>query len=553
MVTGSPILECLQRAAQRRRQQQRSSQPSTSHGTHEMQITHQSEDAQSQSTSIPAHSTRAHRVHHVLPISTRAEIVKWMVSHVADSTDGEKHIASKAVRNFPGHFRGTNNANITRAQRLWKERLDYQSADGTISLRGSTACISRITKHGPKRVLLKARAGRGRRRQVWVDALHQDLRSEFDRLRRLGVKFNFNTLRYLALHLLHNTENTDYSANMPDPLSQMPLHLKIDLRWIQTFTERFNIISRTHKGKCRMSPAKEMEIEIAVASHLGTMCGLLTSGKVDESNLENADETHFIINVDNGKTLGFSGCDDVKYADVVSGGEGFTMVVRLSGGKQARVEPPFLVFVNKNRNYPIRGTPDCIEGVAYRTGPKGWMDAKIMPLWLSETRVIRPLSNGRERSLYVDNCSGHNDTPQLREAAEKIRTVIKYFPPNATHLIQPCDSFVIQKIKQRWSSHWETFKMDMIRAGKWKDGSGRLHNPGKTFFLKLAAKCVREVNLQRDGDGISYARKAMIITGMALNSNGIWEPSQLRPELQVIISKHRSVFDSSRSSAMGPQ
>lgn len=56
---------------------------------------------------------------------------------------------------------------------------------------------------------------------------------------------------------------------MPDPLSERPLHLKIDLRWIETFTEWYNTIvqtlsylgtadnstiSRTDILKCLISP-----------------------------------------------------------------------------------------------------------------------------------------------------------------------------------------------------------------------------------------------------------------------------------------------------------
>ncbi len=37
--------------------------------------------------------------------------------------------------------------------------------------------------------------------------------------------------------------------------------------------------------------------------------------------------------MDNGRALGFAGDDNVKYADVVSGGEGITMILRLTGGK----------------------------------------------------------------------------------------------------------------------------------------------------------------------------------------------------------------------------
>ena len=141
--------------------------------------------------------------------------------------------------------------------------------------------------------------------------------------------------------------------------------------------------------------------------------------------------------------------------------------------------------------------------------------------WISEKRVISSLPNCRRRVIFEDKCSGHIKTKKLKDAAERINTDIRYFPPNATHLIQPCDSFVIQKIKRAWTTRWEKFKMDMIKEGKWNDQSGCLLNPGKGFFLGLAADAVRDVNRQRDADGLTDGRKAMILTGMALNTNGV--------------------------------
>ena len=49
--------------------------------------------------------------------------------------------------------------------------------------------------------------------------------------------------------------------------------------------------------------------------------------------------------------------------------------------------------------------------------------------------------------------------------------------------------------------------------------------------------------MMRDKDGMTYARKAMIMCGMSLNTNGVWEEKQLKPELQEIIKKHRAYFD----------
>ena len=45
--------------------------------------------------------------------------------------------------------------------------------------------------------------------------------------------------------------------------------------------------------------------------------------------MENIDETHFSINMDNGKTLGFHGDTIVMYADVVARREAMTMVVKI--------------------------------------------------------------------------------------------------------------------------------------------------------------------------------------------------------------------------------
>lgn len=37
------------------------------------------------------------------------------------------------------------------------------------------------------------------------------------------------------------------------------------------------------------------------------------------------------------------------------------------------------------------------------------------------------------------------------EALEKINETFVYFPPDDSNLIQPCDSFVIQKLERAWT------------------------------------------------------------------------------------------------------
>ena len=49
--------------------------------------------------------------------------------------------------------------------------------------------------------------------------------------------------------------------------------------------------------------------------------------------MDNLDETHFVINMDNGRTLGFRGDSTIRYVEVVSGGDSMAMVVRISQGR----------------------------------------------------------------------------------------------------------------------------------------------------------------------------------------------------------------------------
>ena len=325
-------------------------------------------------------------------------------------------------------------------------------------LQGKSCSITRVSRNGFTRLFSKALPGRGRKREALVLALHKDLVEEFDRLRRLRVKINLGNLRALAVHLIKHSTSPSYSLNFMDPRTDVPIITKINARWIQTFADHFCIVSRAHTGKLLTSPAKEVFIEKEVSFHLGKLCREFRAGTPNESDVGNADQTHFVISYDNGRTLGFMGNEEIKYADVASGGEGMNMLVRISGGVEAKIENPLMVSKNQSRSYPIRCLPDNVPGVSYRSGPKGWMDTQVMHQWLQERRVITALPSGRKRILYNDNCSGYNKTVALSEAAIGINTEIRYFPKNATHLFQPCDYFVIQKNEEHGARDGKNLK-----------------------------------------------------------------------------------------------
>ncbi|POM81398.1 Hypothetical protein PHPALM_633 [Phytophthora palmivora] len=90
-----------------------------------------------------------------------------------------------------------------------------------------------------------------------------------------------------------------------------------------------------------------------------------------------------------------------------------------------------MIFMNAEGKHPIRGVKDNVPGVCYGTKPRG-----------------------RKKTVFLDNCSGHLEADEYHEEFDAINSDLKFFPPNATDLCQPADSFVNAKIKDAWKMKW---------------------------------------------------------------------------------------------------
>lgn len=458
---------------------------------------------------------------------------------------GRAKLMSKTVRRFPAHFRGSEKANLQKASDWWNRRNDIVKSEAANPASVHARQVGLI-----RRVNTKAGPGRGPKRAEWVEFLYFELLEEFERLKASRVQFDTRLLLTLVKNILQNSSEA-FNATYVDPKDGKNIMEKLTMKWIYSFMERFNIVIRAVSGKGAVSPAKQEFIEKEVAFHLGVLKRGFDDNSIDENLVENIDETHFLINMSNGRTLGFSGDKDTRVMDVVSGGEGMTMMVRITGGPNATIGPPFMVFKNKDRSYPLRNCQDNVPGVSYRTSPKAFFDRELFAEYFKERRAHVRIGPARgQRVLYLDNYSGHGETVELSSALLEAQARLVFFPPNATHLVQPADSFIIAKIKEYWTAKWNEKKMDLIRENGFQDKvrsdgswSGMLAQPGRRFFLKLAADSVRAVNSQRDKNGLTYARKAMIQCGLSRDVGGIWKVAQLRKELQIICNKYPEQFN----------
>jgi hypothetical protein len=154
-------------------------------------------------------------------------------------------------------------------------------------------------------------------------------------------------------------------------------------------------------------------VKMLTAFHLAVVQRAFLSREYNENYIENVDETHFVINMDNGKALRFCGNQAVKCATMVFVGETMTMVVCITGGVRATIMTPMIIFTNQMRNYPIRGIQHNVLGVCYRTKPKGWMDIKLFLQYFAEPQAYQGDPHQHLKHVWCDNLSSHNLSPKL--------------------------------------------------------------------------------------------------------------------------------------------
>lgn len=101
----------------------------------------------------------------------------------------------------------------------------------------------------------------------------------------------------------------------------------------------------------------------------------------------------------------------------------------------------------------------------------------------------------------MDNAPDCKILPKCKVALEQIKVEHHYFPQYSTHLVQPCDCFVISKMHG----------LDSWQSNGGEGTSGIMQHPRKRYFLELVVACVRDVNAQKGKRYTLYAQNVMIV------------------------------------------
>ena len=151
-----------------------------------------------------------------------------------------------------------------KATRWWQQREDFidNIADRSITF---LANQSRFGKR--KRILTKARPGRGAKHSEWILWLYPNLLAAFEHSRKVVVKFSAKLLCKLALFFLLGP-NSIFTWESRDPKDNRLLTEKICYSWIQQFMDVHNIVLLSQRGRLICSVKKELQIEMGTSYHL---------------------------------------------------------------------------------------------------------------------------------------------------------------------------------------------------------------------------------------------------------------------------------------------
>ena len=211
---------------------------------------------------------------------------------------------ARTIQAFLVHFRGQRNTNLIRAGYWWALRDTYFPAAEAPDHQALS--YSRSSGNKRKRILNKARSGRGPKRSEWVQWIYPRLLLSFETYKKVGVKFSPKLLIELAKTIFLGPDSP-YTPASRDLRDNGLILNKFTSSWVHQFMAIHNVVLLTQRGRLTCSPKKETQIEMHTAYHLGVLHRGFENGVFDENLMENLDETYFTVNMDNGKALGFRG------------------------------------------------------------------------------------------------------------------------------------------------------------------------------------------------------------------------------------------------------
>lgn len=469
----------------------------------------------------------------VVPLADRVKIATWMADRWKRPEERQFRWKDEVIQQFPETFKGEPVRNSRqKVVNWWNARQRYVDADENHGI----SYVSAKKGVGRTKKAHKALTGRGRKKDEVTQHLYELLNAEWRRFKLMKLETSYHSLSIIAKKLLSESDHEVFNAAYRKSPNDTLYIEKVNYDWALRFCESSNYVLRAKGGKPELTEAGNALMEKRVAYHLGGLKRSYDAKRWTNETMRNFDETHLLQAMERQKMLAEKGTTCVKALEVVSGSKGFSGVLVLG----EEILPSMVIFQNDLRSYPIRGIADDIDGITYRSAPKGFMDQRVMADFLRSNKIWG--TNRKKIHLWCDNYGSHEKQVNL---ARSVNIELHFLPRNSTHLTQPADSFVIKAVKADFMKRWELYKTKAVLDGNTTEG-GKVNNPGKHWYLETLKDSIEAVNKKRYG-GLSAAKKAMIECGLNVPDTGIWSVSMLKKPLQRIVAKHPEYFSHAKN------
>lgn len=149
--------------------------------------------------------------------------------------------------------------------------------------------------------------------------------------------------------------------------------------------------------------------------------------------------------------------------DIAAGNEKESITVLTTFSADGDVAPPMIVFPFKR--IPAHITHDIPENWGVGRSDSGWMVsavfyeymANVFYPWLLEHEVEFPVI------FFLDGHKSHISMELSEFCADK-RILLYCLPPNATHILQPCDTTIFRPLKNAWKKEVRVHKQQTSKS-----------------------------------------------------------------------------------------
>lgn len=201
----------------------------------------------------------------------------------------------------------------------------------------------------------------------------------------------------------------------------------------------------------------------------------------DPMRVFNADESAFFLNPKGSHVVVGRGEKNVYSIVNTDDKECLTVLVNINAA--GLIAPPMVIFKNLRLPNDLVSSVPKDWGIG-RSSESGWMTGEhffeyignCFEPWLTQNNIPRPVI------FFVDGHVSHL-TLHLSELCYEKKIVLVALPPNATHIMQPCDIAVFRTLKAGWKDERSKWRLENVNLE-----AGRLK---KVHFCGLLDKVIK--------------------------------------------------------------